>query len=271
MTTSQTPGRRERLLVQGMEGHLLPGEDQAGGDARLLRRRGCRRSRSTTRSTGCPRPRCSRTGRRPRRTASASRSRRRAGSRTSRGSRPRPRPSRWAICIANLAALGAKRGPVLFQLPPNLKKDLPRLADFLGAAARRPQRRVRISQRHLVRRRRLRRAQGRRRRAVPVRARGQRAAAAGRDRAVGLRPAAARTYSDDDLERWARRLEATSWREIHVYFMHEPTAPAYARADGVRVLVAARSRHRRGHANARCLTRVLPRTVVVAAASTFRH
>ena len=27
----------------------------------------------------------------------------------------------------NLAALGAKRGPVLFQLPPNLKKDLPRL------------------------------------------------------------------------------------------------------------------------------------------------
>src|SRR5262245_42285730 len=31
----------------------------------------------------------------------------------------------------NLAALGPKRGPVLFQLPPNLKKDLPRLADFL--------------------------------------------------------------------------------------------------------------------------------------------
>ena len=31
-----------------------------------------------------------------------------------------------------LAALGAKRGPVLFQLPPNLKKDLPRLTEFLG-------------------------------------------------------------------------------------------------------------------------------------------
>ena len=37
------------------------------------------------------------------------------------------------------------------------------------------------------------------------------------------------TYSDDDLEQWARRLEATSWREIYAYFMHEPTAPAYAR------------------------------------------
>ena len=36
-------------------------------------------------------------------------------------------------------------------------------------------------------------------------------------------------YSDDDLEHWARTLEATSWHEIFVYFMHEPTAPAYAR------------------------------------------
>jgi uncharacterized protein YecE (DUF72 family) len=32
----------------------------------------------------------------------------------------------------NLAALGAKRGPVLFQLPPNFKKDAPRLEAFLG-------------------------------------------------------------------------------------------------------------------------------------------
>ena len=30
-----------------------------------------------------------------------------------------------------LAALGEKRGPVLFQLPPHLKKDLPRLSAFL--------------------------------------------------------------------------------------------------------------------------------------------
>ena len=32
----------------------------------------------------------------------------------------------------NLASLGDKRGPVLFQLPPNLKKDLPRLTAFLA-------------------------------------------------------------------------------------------------------------------------------------------
>src|SRR5918992_5555327 len=32
----------------------------------------------------------------------------------------------------NLAVLGAKRGPVLYQLPPFLKKDLQRLTDFLA-------------------------------------------------------------------------------------------------------------------------------------------
>jgi len=36
------------------------------------------------------------------------------------------------------------------------------------------------------------------------------------------------TYSDDDLQQWAAKLAATAWREIYVYFMHEPTAPAYA-------------------------------------------
>jgi uncharacterized protein YecE (DUF72 family) len=33
------------------------------------------------------------------------------------------------------AALGARRGPVLFQLPPNLKKDVPRLKAFLDLLA----------------------------------------------------------------------------------------------------------------------------------------
>jgi uncharacterized protein YecE (DUF72 family) len=37
-------------------------------------------------------------------------------------------------------------------------------------------------------------------------------------------------YSDDDLKHWAERLAATGWKEVFVYFMHEPTAPAYAQA-----------------------------------------
>jgi hypothetical protein len=36
------------------------------------------------------------------------------------------------------------------------------------------------------------------------------------------------TYTQDDLRRWAERLGATTWERINVYFMHEPTAPAYA-------------------------------------------
>jgi uncharacterized protein YecE (DUF72 family) len=127
-----------------------------------------------------------------------------------------------------LASLGEKRGPVLFQLPPNLKKDLPRLVAFLSL--------------------------------LPV---GHGAAfefrndtwfaddvydalkAAGASLCLSEREDNAppplvetapwgyvrlrlETYSDHDLRQWAKRLEATSWRDIHVYFMHEPTAPAYA-------------------------------------------
>jgi uncharacterized protein YecE (DUF72 family) len=38
------------------------------------------------------------------------------------------------------------------------------------------------------------------------------------------------TYSEQDLKQWAERLAATAWGEVYVYFMHEPTAPAYAQA-----------------------------------------
>jgi len=129
-----------------------------------------------------------------------------------------------------LAALGKKRGPVLFQLPPNLKKDLPRLEAFL-----------------------------------PLLPEGHRAAFEFRndtwfddDAYAALRGAGAslclserednappplvetapwgyvrlrlERYSDDDLRHWAERLARTSWNEVFVYFMHEPTAPAYAQA-----------------------------------------
>ena len=134
-----------------------------------------------------------------------------------------------AFLYRNLAELGDKRGPVLFQLPPNLKKDLPRLEAFLAllpndhraafefrnetwfaddvyAALRSAGASLCLSERE--------------------------------DKAppplvetapwgyVRLR---LETYADDELRAWAHRLEATSWRPIHVYFMHEPTAPAYAR------------------------------------------
>jgi uncharacterized protein YecE (DUF72 family) len=130
----------------------------------------------------------------------------------------------------NLATLGGKRGPVLFQLPPNLKKDLPRLETFLSL----------LPEDH--------------RAAFEFRNDSwfaddvyQALKAAGASLCLSEREDNAppplvetapwgyvrlrlETYSDADLEQWARRLEGTAWRDIYVYFMHEPTAPAYARA-----------------------------------------
>jgi len=128
----------------------------------------------------------------------------------------------------NLAALGAKRGPVLYQLPPNLKKDLPRLAAFLqllpadhGAAFEFRNDTWFADD-------------------VYEALRGAGAALCLSEREDGAPPPLVETapfgyvrlrletYSEDELGRWAKRLATTGWRETFVYFMHEPTAPAYA-------------------------------------------
>jgi uncharacterized protein YecE (DUF72 family) len=130
----------------------------------------------------------------------------------------------------NLAALGAKRGPVLYQLPPFLKKDLPRLSDFLRL----------LPEEHGA--------------AFEFRNASwfdddvyEALKAAGAALCLSEREDNAppplvetapwgyvrlrlETYSDHDLQRWADRLAATAWRETYVFFMHEPTAPAYAQA-----------------------------------------
>jgi len=128
----------------------------------------------------------------------------------------------------NLAVLGAKRGPVLYQLPPFLKKDLPRLTEFLAV----------LPEGH--------------RAAFEFRndtwfaddvydaLKGAGAALCLSEREDNAPPPLVETapwgyvrlrleiYSEEDLQRWAARLAATGWSETYVYFMHEPTAPAYA-------------------------------------------
>jgi uncharacterized protein YecE (DUF72 family) len=128
----------------------------------------------------------------------------------------------------NLAALGAKRGPVLYQLPPFLKKDLPRLVEFLrllpeghgGAFEFRNDTWFADD--------------------VYDALRSAGAALCLSEREDNAPPPLVETapwgyvrlrlesYSDRDLEEWAKRLAATRWSEVYVYFMHEPTAPAYA-------------------------------------------
>ena len=135
-----------------------------------------------------------------------------------------------AYLYRNLAALGAKRGPVLFQLPPLLKKDLPRLQAFLAM----------LPEGHC--------AAFEFRNAswfdddVYAALRDAGAALCLSEREDGAPPPLVETapwgyvrlrleqYSDEDLRHWAGRLAATSWREVFAYFMHEPTAPAYAQA-----------------------------------------
>ena len=133
-----------------------------------------------------------------------------------------------AFLYQALGALGKKRGPVLFQLPPFLKKDLPRLRDFLqllpgGHAAAFEFRNESWFSDDVY---------------EALRAKG--ASLCLSEREDNAPPPLVETapwgyvrlrleqYSDADLEQWALRLGRTGWQEIYVYFMHEPTAPAYA-------------------------------------------
>ncbi|MFO1310763.1 MAG: DUF72 domain-containing protein [Burkholderiales bacterium] len=129
-----------------------------------------------------------------------------------------------------LAALGAKRGAVLYQLPPNLKKDLPRLVEFLALLP--PDHRAAFEFRNDTWFS----------DDVYEALKGAGASLCLSEREDDTPPPLVETapwgyvrlrlerYTDDDLARWADRLRATGWQSICAYFMHEPTAPAYAAA-----------------------------------------
>ena len=133
-----------------------------------------------------------------------------------------------AFLYRALDALGAKRGPVLFQLPPVMKKNLERLTEFLkhlpeghGAAFEFRNETWFADDVYDA----LRSAGA----ALCLSEREDNAPPPLVETApwgyVRLR---LETYGDAELEQWARKLAATGWRETYVYFMHEPTAPAYA-------------------------------------------
>ena len=127
-----------------------------------------------------------------------------------------------------LVALGDKRGAVLFQLPPNFKKDAPRLQAFLAMLPADHRAAFEFRNESWFDDE------------VYAMLKGAGASLCFSEREDNAPPPLVETapwgyvrlrletYSDADLEQWARRIEATSWRETYVYFMHEPTAPAYA-------------------------------------------
>jgi len=129
-----------------------------------------------------------------------------------------------------LAGLGEKRGPVLFQLPPNMKKDLDRLKSFLPLLPEGHQAAFEFRNESWFTD------------DVYEALAGAGASLCFSEREDDAPPPLVETapwgyvrlrleqYSERDLEQWAKRLAATGWKEIYVYFMHEPTAPAYAAA-----------------------------------------
>ena len=135
-----------------------------------------------------------------------------------------------AYLYKNLATLGPKRGPVLFQLPPFLRKDAARLKDFLALL---PEgHRAAFEFRH----------DSWFDDTIYALLQGAGASLCLSEREDNAAPPLVETapwgylrlrlenYAEADLASWYERLAATAWREVHVYFMHEPTAPGYARA-----------------------------------------
>jgi uncharacterized protein YecE (DUF72 family) len=128
-----------------------------------------------------------------------------------------------------LESLGDKRGPVLFQLPPLLKKDVPRLEAFLALLPADHRAAFEFRNDSWFE--------------DDVYAALEKAGASlcFSEREDGSPPALVETapwgyvrlrlenYADADLGRWAERIGGTGWGETYAYFMHEPTAPAYAK------------------------------------------
>jgi uncharacterized protein YecE (DUF72 family) len=128
----------------------------------------------------------------------------------------------------NLQSLGEKLGAVLFQLPPMLKKDVPRLQAFLALlpADHRAAFEFRNDTWFDD--------------AVYAALKAAGASLCFSEREDNAPPPLVETapwgyvrlrlenYSDADLAAWAERLAVTQWQQVYAYFMHEPTAPAYA-------------------------------------------
>ena len=130
----------------------------------------------------------------------------------------------------SMGPLGDKRGPVLFQCPPTMKKDVARLEGFLALLP--PDHRAAFEFRN----------DSWFSDEVYEALRKAGASLCFSEREDNAPPPLVETapwgyvrlrleeYSDADLAQWAKRLESTGWKHVYAYFMHEPTAPAYAQA-----------------------------------------
>jgi uncharacterized protein YecE (DUF72 family) len=122
--------------------------------------------------------------------------------------------------VETVAAFGEKLGPTLFQLPPHLKKDVPRLADFLATLPR-----------HWKATMEFRHAswfaddvyQALEARAVPLCISDQEDLDAPFVSTApwGYVRLHRATYDGPAIAEWARRLRETAWTDAYVFFKHD--------------------------------------------------
>jgi uncharacterized protein YecE (DUF72 family) len=132
--------------------------------------------------------------------------------------------------LRRAARLGTKLGPLLFQLPPTMKKDLGVLDDFLGLLP--PGRQIAFEFRHPTWQD----------TAVYEALRAHNAMLCAADTDEGDPPPLVATatsgyvrlrreaYGDRELKAWAKRIAEQSWSRAYVYFKHEDeaTGPKFA-------------------------------------------
>ena len=130
-------------------------------------------------------------------------------------------------------SLEARLGPLFFQLPPNFKRDLPRLEAFLDLLPADPGAAIEFRHASWFDDEVL----------AALRARGVALCVAHGEDLDTPRVTTADwgylrlrqvTYTDDDLQEWARYIVGGSWSRLHVFFKHEDTGtgPRLARRLG---------------------------------------
>lgn len=122
--------------------------------------------------------------------------------------------------LKNTALLGARLGPILFQLPPNLKKDVPRLQNFLTYLP--ADRRYTFEFRHeswwdedvftVLRDRDI---------ALCVSESAEIACPVVSTATWGYLRLHKLDYNSDALNEWAKRVTSQNWNDVYVYFKHD--------------------------------------------------
>jgi uncharacterized protein YecE (DUF72 family) len=136
-------------------------------------------------------------------------------------------PLGWFYRVA--AELGATLGPVLFQVPPSMRKDLPRLRDFLALLPR-SGRAVFSLPNASWRDGEVMRALADAGAALCVTDTDEETMPLLATAGFGYLRLRRSSYDDEALLAWAERIRTQPWREAFVYFKHEDEArgPAFA-------------------------------------------